>query len=87
MSRTEGNVTVIDHPLIQHKLTIMRNKETSIAGFRRLLRAHTCAHRGVPTLSRHSPVATQARGTRAPPTARPVFPSTGRPIYESPNAT
>ncbi|MBK1795898.1 uracil phosphoribosyltransferase [Devosia sp. WQ 349] len=33
-----GNVTVIDHPMIQHKLTIMRNKETSIAGFRRLLR-------------------------------------------------
>src|SRR6187402_3324829 len=38
MSKTVGNVTVIDHPLIQHKLTIMRNKETSIAGFRRLLR-------------------------------------------------
>ena len=33
-----GNVTVVDHPLIQHKLTIMRNKETSTAGFRRLLR-------------------------------------------------
>ncbi len=33
-----SNVTVLDHPLIQHKLTIMRNKETSIAGFRRLLR-------------------------------------------------
>src|SRR5688572_33011681 len=33
-----AKVTVIDHPLIQHKLTIMRNKETSIAGFRRLLR-------------------------------------------------
>ena len=32
------NVTVIDHPLIQHKLTIMRNKATSTAGFRRLLR-------------------------------------------------
>ena len=32
------NVTVVDHPLIQHKLTIMRDKETSIAGFRRLLR-------------------------------------------------
>ncbi len=32
------NVTVVDHPLIQHKLTIMRNKDTSIAGFRRLLR-------------------------------------------------
>lgn len=32
------NVTVIDHPLVQHKLTIMRNKETSTASFRRLLR-------------------------------------------------
>jgi uracil phosphoribosyltransferase len=33
-----ASVHVIDHPMIQHKLTIMRNKETSIAGFRRLLR-------------------------------------------------
>ena len=31
-------VTVIDHPLVPHKLTIMRNKETSTASFRRLLR-------------------------------------------------
>ena len=31
-------VTVVDHPLVQHKLTIMRSKETSTAGFRRLLR-------------------------------------------------
>ena len=31
-------VTVVDHPLVQHKLTIMRNKTTSTAGFRRLLR-------------------------------------------------
>jgi len=31
-------VTVVDHPLVQHKLTIMRNKDTSTAGFRRLLR-------------------------------------------------
>ena len=31
-------VTVVTHPLVQHKLTIMRNKETSTAGFRRLLR-------------------------------------------------
>ncbi len=31
-------VTVIDHPLVQHKLTIMRDKNTSTAGFRRLLR-------------------------------------------------
>jgi uracil phosphoribosyltransferase len=32
------HVTVVTHPLVQHKLTIMRNRETSTAGFRRLLR-------------------------------------------------
>ncbi|WP_306119839.1 MULTISPECIES: uracil phosphoribosyltransferase [unclassified Roseitalea] len=32
------SVTVVDHPLVQHKLTQMRKKETSTAGFRRLLR-------------------------------------------------
>lgn len=32
------NVTVVDHPLIQHKLTKMRDVNTSTAGFRRLLR-------------------------------------------------
>ncbi len=31
-------VTVIDHPLIQHKLTLMRRVETSAAEFRALLR-------------------------------------------------
>ena len=31
-------VLVVDHPLVQHKLTQMRKKETSTAGFRRLLR-------------------------------------------------
>ena len=29
---------VVDHPLVQHKLTIMRDKGTSTQGFRRLLR-------------------------------------------------
>ena len=33
-----SNINVIDHPLIQHKLTKMRDKNTSTAGFRRLLR-------------------------------------------------
>jgi uracil phosphoribosyltransferase len=32
------HLTVVSHPLVQHKLSIMRNKETSTAGFRRLLR-------------------------------------------------
>ncbi|GAA0598683.1 uracil phosphoribosyltransferase [Paenochrobactrum glaciei] len=31
-------VTVISHPLVQHKLTIMRKRETSTASFRRLLK-------------------------------------------------
>ena len=33
-----STVTVVDHPLVQHKLTLMRDKSTSTAGFRRLLR-------------------------------------------------
>ena len=33
-----SNVTLVDHPLIQHKLTLMREKETSSAVFRQLLR-------------------------------------------------
>ncbi len=32
------HVTVVNHPLVQHKLTLMRSKETSTASFRRLLR-------------------------------------------------
>jgi uracil phosphoribosyltransferase len=31
-------VTVVDHPLVQHKLTLMRDRETSTAQFRLLLR-------------------------------------------------
>jgi uracil phosphoribosyltransferase len=33
-----GNVFVIDHPLVQHKLTLMRSKDTSTSKFRNLLR-------------------------------------------------
>ncbi len=38
MSHPEDHLTVADHPLVQHKLTIMRDKETSTAVFRQLLR-------------------------------------------------
>ena len=31
------NVKVIDHPLVQHKLTLMRQKERSTSSFRNLL--------------------------------------------------
>ena len=34
----KNHLTVVDHPLIQHKLTLMRRKETSTAIFRQLLR-------------------------------------------------
>ena len=30
-------VTVVDHPLVQHKLSLMRDKQTSTKDFRALL--------------------------------------------------
>ena len=33
-----GKVHIIDHPLVQHKLTLMRSRETSTSTFRNLLR-------------------------------------------------
>lgn len=35
------NVTVVDHPLVQHKLSLMRRKETPTAKFRQLIREVT----------------------------------------------
>ncbi len=35
------HLTVVDHPLVQHKLTLMRDKGTSTASFRQLLREIT----------------------------------------------
>ncbi len=34
----QNNVTVINHPLVQHKLSLMRMKETSTRSFRNLIR-------------------------------------------------
>lgn len=36
--QSKGDVHVIDHPLVQHKLTLMRMKERSTQGFRRLVK-------------------------------------------------
>jgi len=33
-----SNLTLVDHPLVQHKLTLMRQRDTSTAVFRQLLR-------------------------------------------------
>ncbi|MGJ8544370.1 MAG: uracil phosphoribosyltransferase [Sulfitobacter sp.] len=35
---SEQYLTVVDHPLVQHKLSLMRDKDTSTAVFRQLLR-------------------------------------------------
>ena len=32
-----GNVHVLDHPLLQHKLSILRNKETGVKEFREVV--------------------------------------------------
>ena len=32
------HLTIVDHPLVQHKLTLMRDKTTPTAVFRQLLR-------------------------------------------------
>lgn len=36
--KIRDNLTVVDHPLVQHKLTLMREKDTPTAVFRQLLR-------------------------------------------------
>jgi hypothetical protein len=38
MSATPANVTVVDHPLVQHKLTLLRRKDAPTTDFRRLAR-------------------------------------------------
>jgi uracil phosphoribosyltransferase len=38
MAPSSASVTVVDHPLVQHKLTLMRDKERSTKSFRQLLK-------------------------------------------------
>ncbi len=38
MARAMKGVTVVDHPLVQHKLTLMRKRDTSTKGFRQVLK-------------------------------------------------
>ena len=53
-----ANVTVIEHPLIQHKLTNMRRKQTSTSKFRALL--HEIAMFLAYEATRDLPVTTEA---------------------------
>lgn len=38
MAQAKGGLVVVGHPLVQHKLSLMRDRATSTAEFRRLLR-------------------------------------------------
>ena len=51
------HLTIVDHPLVQHKLTLMREKDTSTAVFRQLLReiSHLLAYE----VTRQLPMTTQ----------------------------
>jgi uracil phosphoribosyltransferase len=64
-----GTVHVIDHPLVQHKLTLMRSRETSTSTFRNLLREismllayEVCRDLPTTTIEVHTPIA----ATKAP---------------------
>jgi len=51
-----AHLTVVDHPLVRHKLSLMRDKGTSTQSFRRLLRevSHLLAYE----VTRHLPMTT-----------------------------
>lgn len=55
------NLTVVDHPLVQHKLSLMRDKNRSTRGFRTLLReiSHLLAYE----VTRDLPVTTESVDT------------------------
>jgi uracil phosphoribosyltransferase len=52
-----SKVTIVNHPLVQHKLTLMREKDTSTASFRQLLReiSHLLAYE----ITREMPMTTK----------------------------
>jgi len=65
------NVHVVGHPLVQHKLTLMRRKETPTAEFRRLLReiAMLLAYE----VTRDLPLTTERIETPVAPMQAPVL--------------
>ena len=67
----ENNVTVVDHPLVQHKLSLMRDKRTPTAVFRQLLReiSQLLAYE----ITRDLPLTTQQIETPMAPIQAPVL--------------
>ena len=76
-----ANVMVIDHPLVQHKLTLMRRTEASSSTFRTLLReiSHLLAYE----VTRDLPLENIEIETPLTKTQSPVAHTneTGRPCY------
>lgn len=56
------NLTIVRHPLVQHKLTLMREKDTSTASFRQLL--HEISHLLAYEVARDLPMT--SRGIETP---------------------
>ncbi len=68
---TEKLVHVIDHPLVQHKLTLMRKKDTSTASFRRLLQELSMLM--AYEVTRDLPLVSEAIETPLAPMSSPVL--------------
>jgi len=86
MARTAKGVTVVDHPLVQHKLTLMRKKDTSTKSFRQLLKeigALLCYEvtRDLPLelIEIETPMQTMQAPQLVPPSTRRVVSLPGRP--------
>ncbi|GAA5070567.1 uracil phosphoribosyltransferase [Maritalea mobilis] len=65
------HLTVVEHPLVQHKLTLMREKDTSTKTFRQLLReiAHLLAYE----VTRELPMTTKTIDTPLCPMDAPMI--------------
>jgi uracil phosphoribosyltransferase len=66
---SDPHLTVVTHPLVQHKLTLMREKDTSTASFRQLLReiSHLLAYE----ITRELPMTTKRIETPLEPMDAP----------------
>ena len=60
--RMTPHLTVVDHPLVQHKLTLMREHDTSTASFRQLLREISLRHWPKPCIVTSLSISTNLSG-------------------------
>jgi uracil phosphoribosyltransferase len=66
-----AHLTIVDHPLVQHKLTLMREKDTSTKSFRQLLNeiSHLLAYE----VTRNLPMTTKRIETPLEPMDAPII--------------